>query len=94
VLAAGDALVGLRLAADAHPFGNLRPGDAVAVVAAQGPDGSGREGGVVSSSAIVWDVEPLADQEATALITLRMPEADAAAVSARAGDVRVVRVVR
>jgi hypothetical protein len=93
-LAAGEALVGLRLAPEAHPAGNLERGDAVAVVVAAGPPGSGQDGGTLASSATVWDVSALADQQASVLVTLRMPEADAAAVSAVADQVRVVRVVR
>jgi hypothetical protein len=91
VLAAGEALAGLKLADGAYPAGSLRPGDAVAVVRAARAEGG--DGGAVAANAIVWDVTDLAD-EAGVLVVLRLSEPDAAAVSAVADQVRVVRVVR
>jgi hypothetical protein len=91
VLAAGEALAGLKLADGAYPAGSLRPGDAVAVVRAAGPEGG--EGATVAANASVWDVTDLAD-EAGVLVVLRLSEPDATAVSAVADQVRVVRVVR
>jgi hypothetical protein len=91
VLAAGEALAGLKLADGAYPTGSLRPGDAVAVVRAARPDGS--DGVTVAADARVSDVTDLAD-EAGVLVVLRLSEPDAAAVSAVADQVRVVRVVR
>ena len=91
VLAAGEALAGLKLADGAYPAGSLRPGDAVAVVRAAGPEGG--EGATVAANASVWDVTDLAD-EGGVLVVLRLSELDATAVSAVADQVRVVRVVR
>ena len=94
VLAAGEALAGLKLADGSYPAGSLRPGDAVAVVRAAGPEGGeGGEGATVAANASVWDVTDLVD-EAGVLVVLRLGEADAAAVSAVADQVRLVRVVR
>ena len=50
-------------------------------------------GATVAANASVWDVTDLAD-EAGVLVVLRLSEPDAAAVSAVADQVRVVRVVR
>jgi len=91
VLAAGEALAGLKLDDGAYPAGSLRPGDAVAVVRAARPEGG--EGVTVAANASVWDVTEMAD-EAGVLVVLRLTEPDAAAVSAVADQVRVVRVVR
>ncbi len=99
VLAAGEALVGLKLGPGGYPAGSLAPGDSVAVVAAASPvagdaAGSSRQPDVLASQATVWEVTPTADAEATVLVTLRLAEADAQRVSAAADQVRVVRVVR
>jgi hypothetical protein len=93
-LGAGEALVGLKQPAGTYPAGSLFRGDAVAVVQASGPDGQAAEGGVLAASAWVWDVTPLVDEEAAVLVVLRLPEAEAAKVSAVADQVRIVRVVR
>jgi hypothetical protein len=91
LLAAGEALAGLKLADGAYPAGSLRPGDAVAVVRAAGPEGG--EGATVAANATVWDITDLADEPGV-LVVLRLSELDATAVSAVADQVRVVRVVR
>ena len=102
-LGAGEALVGLKLEPGAYPAGDLRAGDAVEVVGAvTATAAAGAAAGAdavppaapLAASATVWSITDLADKEATVLVTLRLPEGDAARVSAVADQVRVVRVVR
>jgi len=97
-LAAGEALVGLKLEPGAYPAGDLRAGDAVEVVGAVPSSESALSvvpaAAPLAASATVWSITDLADKEATVLVTLRLPETEAAKVSAVADQVRVVRVVR
>lgn len=94
-LEAGEGLVALRLAAGAFPAGSLEAGDTVDVVYAP-PAGADADPAspvtVVAAGAVVWDVVDLADVEASALVTLRLPVAAAHQVSTVAGSVRLVRV--
>ena len=99
MLGAGEALVGLKLEPGAYPAGELRAGDAVAVVGAVPASAAGLtrrppSATPLAATATVWAITDLADKEATVLVTLRLAEADAARVSAVADQVRVVRVVR
>ncbi len=93
-LAPGESLVGLKLAPGAYPS-DLRAGDHLAVVRtadAQAPSAAGDA--VLASDASVWSVTPLGDQGGARLVTVRLPEAEGAVVSAVADHVHVVRVVR
>jgi Flp pilus assembly protein CpaB len=93
-LADGEGLASVKLAAGDAP--TLAPGDTVDAVqvpqegmAATAPSTAVS---VVAQRAVVWAVEPVADNETSTVVTLRLPLADARAVSAAASDLRLVRV--
>ena len=67
-LGAGEALVGLKLGPGAYPAGELRAGDAVAVVGAApaataGADAASTTPTTLAANATVWAISDLADQD-------------------------------
>lgn len=95
LLDAGEGVVGMALAPGEYPTLLLAPGDRVDVVLTdRGPaEGSSAGAETVVRSAEVFDVAELGTQ-GDRFISLRMPTADAARVSAAAaaGEVRLVLV--
>lgn len=97
--AEGQAVVGLALEPTKVPAAGLESGDLVRVLRVTGPDdaaaGDGEEAGtVLSAAATVYEVAGDATGGNQLLLTLVLPEADAAAVAAAstAGQAAVIEI--
>lgn len=98
--AEGQAVVGLALEPTKVPAAGLEAGDLVRVLRVTGPDdaaagGDGEEAGtVLSAAATVYEVAGDATGGNQVLLTLVLPEADAAAVAAAstAGQAAVIEI--
>lgn len=89
--AAGMSLVGIGLPTTSMPGEPLQPGDAVRVVATPGEQGDLSDGPLPATPATVVSVD--ADEvTGTRIVTVAVPQADAATLAARAstGNVAVV----
>lgn len=96
--ASGQAMVGLALPPATAPTAGLEPGDVVRVLAVTGPESSGSgtdqtAGTTLSASATVHQVSADAASSGV-LMTVVLPEAEAAAVAAAsaAGEVAVIEI--